>query len=243
MSKTVGIQYDHGCTADKCYATRHRCPTDDCGQLEHTRPAELDPQCLIHDLTVSYVEGAWCGPGLVTLIVDALGRPSAGRRDDSEGGRSGKPGSRPPGWNADASALLADIRTRGASVDRDTLEDWRRQARTILGFTIPSIALPRSGCFVCGQPTLRVACDASSDVWCSNSMCHDSERWDWCVYIDDLGYPDQYGYGTPGSGHWSCRRTDKALTHAARWRRDSWGGVLRQMQDANDAANPELQAV
>jgi hypothetical protein len=210
---------DHHCNTPRTCVAK-RC-TNGCGQYEHVRPHDLPEGCLSHDLTISYVEGGWCGPGLIIQVRAALGRPSAARHDNSEGGTRNKPGSKPPGWNADASALLTAI----PSADRDLMADWRRQARTILGFSVPSIELPGVSCFACGKASLRVAKDAQSDVWCANTDgCHDDERYPYCT-DDHYGYPRTLGYGRP-----ACRPTEKSLTHAVRFPQDSWAPIWQQMQ-------------
>lgn len=235
MSRPSDIPARHEECSDyqRCQAVR--C-TNGCGQFEHTKPYELDPECLRHDLQVGYTERANCGKGLIHQIRNALAQPS-GVNDtrDNESSTGNKPGSRPPGWNADASALLTDINRRWTEADQATLADWRRQARTILGFATPSIGLPNVDCFVCGQPTLRVARDASSDVWCSSPRCHDSDRFWECAWIDEhLNYDPELGYGTPGTEHWECRHTDRSLTHSVRFPRHSWVPIFERMRAAKE---------
>lgn len=211
-----------GCTHPKACVAR-RC-TNGCGELEHKKPAELVEGCLWHDLARGYVEGAWCGPGLIVQLRVALGRPSAARR--GEGGTRNKPGSRPPGWNADASALLADIHARGRTGDEETLKDWRRQARTILGFSVPTIALPNAVCPACKSATLRVPIDLGGDVHCANYDCHDSDRYPWCVE-DVNGYLFELGYGPR-----ECRPTERSRAHGIHWDRRSMGFMVEQMESA-----------
>jgi hypothetical protein len=225
-----------GCTHPKKCVAR-RC-TNGCGELEHKKPAELPEGCLWHDLARGYVEGGWCGPGLIVQLRVALGRPSAARR--GEGGTRNKPGSRPPGWNADASALLADIHGWSRAADVETLRDWRRQARTILGFAVPSIALDNVSCFVCGERTLRVARDADSDVWCSAVGCHNDEKYP-CLIVDDLNYEAVLGYGTAGTERFECRRTERSLTHSHRWARHSWAPIWNAMQAEKRATELEAE--
>lgn len=238
MSRPKVLTPDHGCVLPLKQCRAVRC-TNGCGEFEHKKPAELSPECLRHDLAVAYVEGVNCGPGLIIRIRNALAAKSKAA-GNAEGGTRNKPGSRPPGWNADASDLLADILTPGrwTGADLETLADWRRQARTILGFAIPSIGLT-ARCFVCGEYTLRVARDADSDVWCASAECHDDEKYPECAWVDELGYDPELGYGTPGLEHWDCRRTVKSLVHSHRWRRNSWAPIWQEMQ----AEKAELLAV
>jgi hypothetical protein len=213
---------DHHCNTPRTCVAK-RC-TNGCGQYEHVRPHDLPEGCLRHDLTVSYVEGGWCGPGLIIQVRAALGRPSAAQHENSEGGTRNKPGSKPPGWNADASALLAVI----PSADRDLMADWRRQARTILGFSVPSISLPNSRCPACHGATLRAPADAAGNVYCDNYDCHDDDRFGWCIW-DVNGYLFTLGYGAR-----QCRRTEKSRTHGLYWRPDSWSFIWQQMQEEAD---------
>ena len=197
------------CQAKRC--------TNGCGCYEHTKPADLVDGCLRHDLVEGYVDGPWCGPGLIVQLRQALDQPSAALPgSNAEGGTRNKPGSKPPGWNAAASELLEDVHARLVVADEETLGDWRRQARTILGFSVPSIALDNVLCFACKQPSLRVAQDASSDVWCGSATCHDDDKYPQCSRDAD-GRPE-------------CRKTDRARNHAVRWRRDSWTPIWEQMQ-------------
>lgn len=218
-NRPIILAPEHGCTIRKpgrCSAVR--C-TNGCGEYEHSANAPED--CLQHDLRVAYVEGHWCGPGLIVLLQAALMQPKGSTGES--GGNPNGPGSRPPGWDADASALLVDISSRRG--DRDTMADWRRQARAILGFSVPSVALPGVSCFVCGEASLRVAQDASSDVWCSNRMCHNTDDYPHCT-LDNLGYDGDLGYAAR-----ECRKTEKSLTHSVRWKRDSWAPIWQQMQE------------
>lgn len=118
----------------------------------------------------------------------------------------------------------------------DDIHEWRRLARLTLGFQIPSVGLPDVVCgkhvltpagwttIGCGQPTLRVARDANSAVWCSNQACHDPQQQQQysCSY-------DQVAQ------RWDCRRTDRDLRHAIRWTNDEWAH-LPQLEEASTAS-------
>lgn len=215
---------------------------------QHTHGAgPLASACLVDQLVHHHAEGSADGPGLYVQLIHALGDPA--RRDPGAPSAHRKPGSRPPGWRADISELLADMRSKGVGwrsvgwlgtqLDRDDLEQWVLQARIALGMVTPSVLLDQVACYRtvrlyvdggwedrqigCGQVTLRVARDAQSDVWCGNPYCHDDAQHPNCrdleSPVDDLGYPIGLGYG---SAPLVCRRSVRDLRHAIRWAREDW---------------------
>lgn len=219
-----------------------------CGQYTHP-VGQLPPACLVDELTHHHSEGTANGPGLYVQLIHALGDPR--RREPGAPSAHQKPGSRPPGWRADISELLAVMRKQGFgwrssgwlefNVKQGDLEQWVLQARQSLGLVTPSVLLDEVSCarrvltsggYVwagCGHVSLRVAQDAQSDVWCSRPDCHDDHRYPDCrdlnSTVDALGYPLECGYAPPPL---LCRRTERDLRHAMRWRREEWHLMLDQ---------------
>lgn len=222
---------DHNCTTPKTCVAK-RC-TNGCGLYEHKQPGELPEGCLWHDLAHGYVEGGWCGPGLIVQLRAAQMAVLQRKAPESEKATTNKPGSKDPGWDPDCSALLDDIDARGRHVNEETMRDWRRQARTILGFSVRSMELPNALCPACGQASLRVPADLAGDVYCSSSDCHDSDKYGWCIW-DVNGYLFELGYGPR-----ECRPTDRSRAHGIRWRPNSWAPIWLQME--REKAERELQ--
>lgn len=116
-----------------------------CHQPTHPK-GHLPAGCLVDELTHHHAEGHAQGPGLYVQLVHALGDPR--RKDPGAPSAHQKPGSRPPGWRADISDLLAAMRTGGighrsdgwleANVSHGDLEQWVLEARQCLGFVTPS---------------------------------------------------------------------------------------------------------
>jgi hypothetical protein len=103
------------------------------------------------------------------------------------------------------------------------VHDWRRLARLTLGYQTASVGLPGVSCgqrrlipggfqdVGCKEPTLRVARDAESAVWCANTACH-----------DDIDYPDCRQL----DGSLSCRRSERDVKHGLTWPAESWALML-----------------
>jgi hypothetical protein len=103
------------------------------------------------------------------------------------------------------------------------VHDWRRLCRLTLGYQTVSVGLPGVSCgqrrlipggfqeVGCKQPTLRVARDAESAVWCANSECHDDMDWPDCRQLD---------------GSLTCRRSDRDVKHGLTWPAESWALML-----------------
>jgi len=116
---------------------------------------------------------------------------------------------------------------------------WRTRARRALGYLPPVIDLPNVVCgkrkltaggwitLGCGQATLRVAADASSDVWCANPGCHDDAEHPHCrsTTTDWMGYDLDLGYA-PGA--LACRADLRDTWHAVTWSPGEWLAMARK---------------
>jgi hypothetical protein len=215
-----------------------------------------DPRRLARDLETladGYTASAWTPdgrrwhhePGLYTQLVAALGQPTS---RGNNAGRHTRPGSRPPGWNADVSELLRVIRdglhtsthtgviralhtarrtTAAAAAANhpcvtrfaDDVHEWVRQARVLLGHVIPSVELPSSAC------RRRVLTAAGwRTVGCGHPLrvAADGRSDVWCANPachDSTTHPDCQ---LRTDGTWSCRETSRDLRHCQRWAHDQW---------------------
>jgi len=187
--------------------------------------------------------------GLYVQLTRALGLP--GREAGGEG-RSGKPGSRPPGWRSDVSALLGTI-DQSTKLWQPTVHDvvqrlrnvphivedhevaaraadlsgWVSRATLALGYRRPSQELPGVSC-----QKRHLTRSGWREVGCGNISLRVREGGSvvWCSTPschDSVEWPD---CKQDEAGAWSCRDSDGDRTHAITFTKDEWLQMWARMQ-------------